>query len=109
MARPRSLVVLAVVVGGAALAYFHWPRLEVVETGRTPEYPDIQPREYAASEEAVARAARAAIAQLSGWTVTGGGKGPGGSEIQARATLPVIGFTHDIDVRIRREGARTRV
>ncbi len=109
MARALKVVLLLAIVGGAAFAFLRWPRLETVETGRTPEYPELRPRDYPASEEAVTRAARAAIDRLSGWTFVGSGRGPGGTEIQAQAQTPVVPVKHDVAVRIRREGARTRV
>ena len=42
------------------------------------------------------------------WQVIGGGKGPGGSEIQAEAGT-LLGLKHEIVVRIRRQDARTTV
>jgi hypothetical protein len=85
-----------------------WPRINDVETGRTPEYPELTARQYTQSETAVTQAARAAIERLPRWTLGGAGKGPGGSEVQAVAGTP-IGLKHDVTVRIRREGAGTRV
>jgi hypothetical protein len=101
-------IALVAVVLGLVLAVTHWPRLDRVETGRTPEYPDLRVRDYGVSEAKVDKAARAAIAALPRWSTVGGGKGPGGSEIQAEAGT-LIGLKHDIFVRIRREGARTTV
>jgi uncharacterized protein (DUF1499 family) len=100
------LVALAVAV---VLAITHWPRLDHVETGRTPEYPDLRVRDYGASEEKVVKAARAAIAALPRWTPVGGGKGPGGAEIQAEVRMPVLGLTDDVFIRVRRQDARTTV
>ena len=42
-------------VAGAVVAATRWPRINEVETGRTPEYPDLRDREYAAPEAAVAQ------------------------------------------------------
>jgi hypothetical protein len=102
----RWLLVLAL-VAGAAWAVLRWPHLDTVETGRTPEYPELQPRDYSASEAQVSRAVRAAIDTL-GWQVVGGGRGPGGSEVQARArgTLPL---DNEVSVRVQRVSGRTRV
>ena len=103
---PRVLaVVLALALIGLAVA---WPRINDVETGRTPEYPELTPRQYAQGEPAVTQATRAAIERLPRWSVGGTGKGPGGSEVQAVAGTP-IGLKHDVTVRIRREGSGTRV
>lgn len=100
---------LLVLVGGAVAAVLAWPRLNSVETGRTPEYPDLQPREYAAGEQEVTRAVKAAIGHLPRFELVGAGAGPGGSEVQAVATTRVMRFKDDINVRIRREAGKTRV
>ena len=51
---PRLLLVA--LVAAAVWAVTAWPRLNDVETGRTPEYPDLQVRRYAASPARVAPA-----------------------------------------------------
>ena len=104
--RTRTQVVLAVVALGAAFAYTRWPRINDVETGRTPEYSDLQVQRYPGTEERVTRAARAAVAALPGWELVGSGRGPGGSELQAVARTRVLRFKDDVTVKIRRkEGA----
>jgi hypothetical protein len=108
MGRALRVVLLVAAIGGAAWAVLRWPRLDTVETGRTAEYPALQPREYAASEAKVAAAVRAAMDSL-GWTFVGAGRGPGGSEVQATARGTVIPLPHDVSVRAQRVGARTRV
>jgi uncharacterized protein (DUF1499 family) len=100
---------LLLVVAGAAAAFLAWPRLNMVETGRTPEYPDLQPREYAASEQRVTEALKAAAGRLSRFTFVGAGRGPGGSEVHYVAATPVLRLKDDVNVRIRREGAKTKV
>jgi uncharacterized protein (DUF1499 family) len=102
-------VLLLAVVAGAVAAFLAWPRLNLVETGRTPEYPDLQPREYAASEHAVTEALKAAVSRLSRFAFVGAGRGPGGSEVQYVASTPVFRFKDDVNVRIRREGGKTKV
>ena len=107
--RQRTLNVLVVaLVAGAAVAATRWPRLNEVETGRTPEYPDLREREYAASEAAVGRAAKAAVAALPGWSFVGAGQGPGGTSIQAVATNPDPLKT-DMTITIRRQAGKTMV
>jgi uncharacterized protein (DUF1499 family) len=103
----RLLVVL--LVAGAAAALLAWPRINTVETGRTPEYPDLQPREYAASEPKVTEAVKAAAGGISRFTFVGAGRGPGGSELHYMAATPVLRFKDDVNVRIRREGGKTKV
>jgi uncharacterized protein (DUF1499 family) len=100
-------MVLAAVLGGA-WAFFHWPRIADVETGRTPEYPDLRVRDYMAGQDKVATAARKTVERLPRWTFVAQGKGPGGAEIQAVHTS-VLRFEDEVTIRIRREGGRTRV
>jgi uncharacterized protein (DUF1499 family) len=100
---------LLLLVAGAAAALLAWPRLNEVETGRTPEYPDLQPRAYAASEQKVTEALKAAVARLPRFAFVGAGRGPGGSELQYVATTRVLRFKDDLSVRIRREGGKTKV
>jgi hypothetical protein len=102
-------VLLVAAVLGAAWAYVHWPRVTEVETGRTPEYPDLKVRDYMTSEDKVAKAARATVERLPAWTFVAQGKGPGGAEIQAKARTPWVRSDADVVVRVRREGGRTRV
>jgi uncharacterized protein (DUF1499 family) len=100
---------LLVVVAGAVAAFLAWPRLNMVETGRTPEYPDLQPREYAASEQKVTEGLKAAAGRLSRFAFVGAGRGPGGSEVHYVASTPVFRFKDDVNVRVRREGGKTKV
>jgi uncharacterized protein (DUF1499 family) len=100
------VVVLVAVVAGLALA---WPRINRVETGHTPEYPDLQPRTYSAPPARVQKAATAAIAHLSRFRFVGAGQGPRGIDVQAVATTRVMKFDDDVTVRIRSEGGGTRV
>lgn len=102
-------VLLVLLVAGAVVAVTAWPRINDVETGRTPEYPDLKVREYAGSEEEVSKAVKDAVARLPRWDFVGAGKGPGGSEVQALHSTPVFRFKDDVTVRIRREGSKTRV
>jgi uncharacterized protein (DUF1499 family) len=103
----KWLVLAVLVIVGLWLS-LAWPRLNDVETGRTPEYSDLQPREYAAPPDRVLKAATAAVEGL-GWTYVGSGQGPGGSELKAIARTPILRFSNDITVRIRRASGRTTV
>jgi uncharacterized protein (DUF1499 family) len=104
-----TLALLLVGAGGFAGLLLAWPRINDVETGRTPEYPDLQPRVYNAAPAVVAKAAQTAIANLPRWEFVGAGQGPGGGEIQAIATSRVFRFNDDVTVRVRSEGGKTRV
>ncbi len=103
----KLAIVIAVPVAVVA-ALVSWPILDEVETGKTPEYRDIVPRDYTSTEATVGKAAKAAVERLSGWQLVGSGSGPGGTEIRAVATsrLPL---TSDVTIRIRRTGGRTQV
>jgi uncharacterized protein DUF1499 len=103
----RTLVVVAL-VAAAIIAATRWPRINVVETGRTPEYPELREREFANPEAVVGRAAKAAVAALPGWTFVGAGQGPGGTSIQALATNPAPVKT-EMTVTIRRQSGKTMV
>jgi hypothetical protein len=103
----RTLVLLAL-VAAVVVALTRWPRINVVETGRTPEYPELRDRELAAPEAAVARAAKAAVESLPHWSLVGAGAGRGGSAIQALATTPP-GLKTEMTISIRRAGGKTVV
>jgi Protein of unknown function (DUF1499) len=101
-------VLVVAVVAVAVVAATRWPRINVVETGRTPEYPELRDREYAASEAAVGRAAKAAVEALPGWSLVGAGQGRGGTAVQALATNPAPVKT-EMTITIRRPAAKTVV
>jgi hypothetical protein len=103
----RRTVLLALVVA-ALFAATAWPRLCDVETGRTPEYARLRPRDYSQSPERVARAAEGMLAHMSRWSYNGSASGPRGTDVAAvHTTLP--GLTEDVTIRIRVEAGKTRV
>jgi uncharacterized protein DUF1499 len=104
----KRLLLLAI-VAGAALALVAWPRLDEVETGRTPEYPDLKVQEFAASEARVAQAVRESIASLPGWSLGGWGSGIGGSAVSAVHQLPWLPVKQDVSVKVQRAGGRSSV
>ena len=107
--RIAALAALVLAAAAAAAALVRWPRINDVETGRTPEYPDLIVQRFTANEERVARAAKAAVIALPGWELIGSGRGPGGAELQAVATTRVLRFKDDVTVRIRRKDGLTEV
>lgn len=107
--RAVTKVAFAVLAIGAAVAYTRWPRINDVETGRTPEYGDLGVQRFTATEERVTRAARAAVTGLPGWELIGSGRGPAGAEVQAVARTRVLRFKDDVTVRIRRRDDLTEV
>lgn len=102
----KSLLLIAV-AAAAAVALTRWPLINDVETGRTPEYPELRVREFRTAEVTVAKAARRTVERLPRWTFVGEGKGPGGIEIQAVARTRVFRFKDDVTIRIRRAGGMT--
>jgi hypothetical protein len=104
--RSRIVLILGLVVlAGLSLA---WPRLNDVETGKSPEYPDLKARDYRAGVEEVTRAIRATSGKLTGWDLRGSGSGPRGAEIRfVHTTLPRLRY--DVTVRISQNAGRTRV
>jgi len=103
-----KLLLLAAVAGGAWAATA-WPRLNDVETGQTPEYPDLQPRDYRASQAQVVGHVREIIATLPGWVVLGSGSGPAGAELHAVRSTPLLRFKDDVYVHVQRKDGRTHV
>ena len=103
---PGRAVLLVAVIAAAGVAATRWPRINEVETGRTPEYPELREREFIAPEAAVSKAAKAAIASLPGWSLVGAGQGPGGTAIQALATKTDLAKT-EMTMVIRRQGGKT--
>jgi uncharacterized protein (DUF1499 family) len=104
----KWLLVAAVVVG-LVVVFTTWPLIHDVETGKSPEYPDLRVKEYAASPDRVARALDRALAGLSGWEVVGSGHGQASHSLQAIHTTPIVRLQQEVSVRIWRETEKTRV
>jgi len=106
----RSTAALGgVAVAGLVAACLAWPRINDVETGHTPEYPDLQPRAYSAGQDKVTAAAKAAIGRLPRWTLVGAISGTRGTDLQAEHVLPILPLKDDVTVRLRRQGGHTQV
>ena len=97
------------VIAALAVALTTWPLINDVETGKTPEYPDLQVKEYAARPERVAKALETALGKLPRWEIVGSGHGQASHSLQAVHTTRVFRFKDDVSVRIWREGERKRV
>jgi uncharacterized protein (DUF1499 family) len=104
----RRFVVILLLAGAVAAA-LAWPRINDVETGRTPEYPDLQVRTYAGDVAKVARSAQRVVERLPRWTFVGAGQGPGGAEVRAVHKTLVFRFSDDVTVRVRGAGGRSTV
>lgn len=84
-----------------------WPVINVVETGRTPEYPDVQPRQYAVGRAQVFDAAMHAVNRLPRWALVSSRAETG--EIRAEATTLVLRFVDDVVIRVTEQGNGTVV
>jgi len=104
----RWLVIVAL-VGGAGWAITAWPRLNEVQTGRAPEYPDLQDRTYAEGPRRVAEALKTALSQRPRWALVGSGQGPAGTVVSAVHTTPLLRFEDEVTVKITRKGGKTVV
>ena len=105
----RRWIVLALLAAGAAFLAMRWPLVNDVETGKSPGYPDLTVREYRASEDQAAKAVKAAVERLPRWQFVGAGSGPAGHAVQAVYKTSVLGLEYDVSVRVKRDGASTRV
>ena len=97
-----AAVGLAVVLSGAWLMFGMWPVINIVETGRTPEYPDITPRTFQASPERVFDAAMHAVNRLPRWGVISYDEKKG--EIRVEATTRMLRFVDDVTIRVESNG-----
>jgi len=93
----------------AVAAAVSWPRINVVETGRTPEYPDLVPRRYAATPEQVVEAVEGTLAELPRWSLQGQGSGPAGFALQAEHRTRLFRFVDDVTIRVTPEGQGSHV
>ena len=109
MKRLLRWLVIGALVGGAGWAITAWPRLNEVQTGRTPEYPDLQDRSYSEGPRRVGEALKTALQQRPRWTVVGTGEGPAGTVVSAVHTTPLLRFEDDVTVKITRNGGETIV
>jgi uncharacterized protein (DUF1499 family) len=105
--RAIGWIVVLALLGAGAWAATAWPHLNEVETGRTPEYPDLRVRAYDASVARVSHAVEEALAALPRWSIVGSGEGPQGAFVTAVHEAPLLRLKDDVTIRIRREGGRT--
>jgi uncharacterized protein (DUF1499 family) len=99
-----GLAVIAVVAAAVT-----WPRINVVETGRTPEYPDLVPRSFRASPERVVDAAEASLAELPRWSLKGTASGAMGFALQAERRTRVFRFVDEVTIRVKPAGEGSEV
>lgn len=84
-----------------------WPVLNRVETGTTPEYPNLQPLTVALPPGRVFEAALAVARTLPRWTVVKAD--PAAGLIDAEARTRFWRFVDDVTIRIAAKGGRTTI
>jgi uncharacterized protein (DUF1499 family) len=107
---PKWILVLAIgsaVVLGVVAVLKIWPPINIVETGKTPEYPDVVPRQYPAPKDRVFDAALHAVGGMPRWTLVS--SRPEQGEIRVEAKSRLLRFVDDVVVRVTEEGGRTAV
>lgn len=87
--------------------YSSWPVLNRVETGTTPEYPDLQPLTAALPPGRVFEAALSIARTLPRWTVVKAD--PAAGRIEAEARTRLWRFVDDVTIRVAAKGGRTTV
>lgn len=79
-----------------------WPSVNDVQTGKTPEYPDLQPRRYAVDSDRVFLAAQEVGHALPGWKL--GDIDPRNRTYRAEVTVALTPFTDDVWVEVQPDG-----
>lgn len=95
------------VIGVTAVLLRQWPMINVVETGRTLEYPDISPHVYRATAAHVFDAALHVVNRLPRWSLVTYAEEQG--EIRAEARTLVLRFVDDVLIRIAEQAQTTTV
>ncbi len=96
----KRVLVLALgstIVLGMVAVLTIWPVINVVETGKTPEYPDVVPRRYHASTDRVFAAVLQAVGRMLRWTLVS--SRPEQGAIQAEAATRLFRFVDDVTIR----------
>ena len=96
----RILIVAAVLVGltvtGLLVAASVWPVINEVETGQTPEYPEIQPHYYTTEPQRVFDESMAAVESLEQWKMVR--SDPSHWRIEAERETDLFGFVDDVTI-----------
>jgi uncharacterized protein (DUF1499 family) len=102
MMKRRILIAAAILVGlivtGLLVAASVWPVINEVETGATPEYPEVQPQYYTTEPRRVFDEASAAVEELDRWTLVS--SDPSQWRIEAERETQVFGFVDDVTITI---------
>jgi len=94
--------ILAVLIVATFVSFAVWPPINDVETGSTPEYPDLQPRAYRFSADRVFSAAEESVEALERFSVVSADEEAG--IVLATADTRSGRFTDDVNVRVEPNG-----
>ncbi len=102
MLKKRVFLTSAIILGGLITIMLVtaaiWPVINRVETGATPEYPEIQPLYYSAAPQRVFDEVKAGVKELERFEVKS--EDDATMKLEAIATMPVLGLDHDVEVRV---------
>ena len=108
MSKWAILVTVGAIILVAVIALLRsWPVINVVETGSTPEYPDLLPKSYQAKPGRVFDAALRAVSRMPRWTVVSSRPEHGDIRVEARTLL--LRFVDDVVIRVAEQGGGTVV
>ncbi len=88
-----ALLVVAMITAAAI-----WPVVDEVETGVTPEYPEVQPYYYSTDPDRIYDEAQAAVDDLDGWKLVGGESTT--RRVEATRPVPVFGTDDTVTIRV---------
>ncbi len=88
--------IVGILITGVLIAGAIWPVINEVETGETPEYPDIQPQYYSSAPDKVFREIRAGIEQMNRWKVVEASR----EELTIEATRKTLVFRFVDDITV---------
>ncbi|MFN0107883.1 MAG: DUF1499 domain-containing protein [Blastocatellia bacterium] len=103
---PFILIGIILLAGSPFLLGAIWPRINDVQTGKTPQYADLQPQRFTQPMEKVFAAALE-VSQAQGWELREAK--PNQGIIEAIATTRLLKFKDDVTITVSNEGSSTVV
>lgn len=91
-------IVIGLLITGTLIAASLWPVINIVETGQTPEYPEIQPHYYSADPQRVFDEAKASAQTMPRWTMEKADTSS--NTVTATTQTKVLGFTDDVTIKV---------